>query len=79
MAIKSEATPEMIALAESFEKAINLYRNRDYKASLKAFKECRKINGDDIPTKIYIERMEALCNNPELAKVHDDIVNMTSK
>lgn len=79
MAIKSEATPEMIALAESFEKAINLYRNRDYKASLKAFKECREINSDDMPTKIYIERMEALCNNPELAKVHDDIVNMTSK
>jgi len=46
---------------------------------LKAFKECQKIKADDEPTRIYIERMEALVANPELAKNHDDIVNMTSK
>ena len=69
----------MIRLVDVFEKAISLYRERQYEKALQAFKECQKIKADDEPTRIYIERMETLVNDPELAKTHDDIVNMTSK
>ena len=79
MAVKKEADESMISLVDVFEKAISLYREKQYEKALKAFKECQKIKADDEPTRIYIERMEALVANPELAKNHDDIVNMTSK
>ena len=64
MAVKKEADKDMIALVGAFEKAISLYRDRKYGEALQAFKECQKIKADD---------------DPELAKTHDDIVNMTSK
>ena len=79
MAVKKEADKDMIALVGAFEKAISLYRDRKYGEALQAFKECQKIKADDEPTRIYIERMEGLVADPELAKTHDDIVNMTSK
>jgi len=79
MAVKKEAKDEDIKLVEVFEKGISLYRDRDYKGALEAFKECKKIKDNDEPTNLYIERMEELCSNPELAASHDDIVNMTSK
>ena len=79
MAVKKEADKDMIALVDAFEKAISLYRDRKYGEALQAFKECQKIKADDEPTRIYIERMEGLVADPELAKTHDDIVNMTSK
>lgn len=79
MAVKNEANEEMIHLVDAFEKAISLYRERQYEKALQAFKECQKIKADDEPTKMYIERMEGLVADPELAKAHDDIVNMTSK
>lgn len=79
MAVKKEADENMIALVNAFEKAISLYRERQYLLALQAFKECQKIKADDEPTRIYIERMESLVSDPELAKTHDDIVNMTSK
>jgi len=79
MAVKKEADKDMIALVGAFEKAISLYRDRKYGEALQAFKECQKIKADDEPTRIYIERMESLLADPELAKTHDDIVNMTSK
>ena len=79
MAVKKEADKDMIALVGAFEKAISLYRDRKYGEALQAFRECQKIKADDEPTRIYIERMESLLADPELAKTHDDIVNMTSK
>lgn len=79
MAVKKEADANMISLVNAFEKAISLYRDRKYGEALQAFKECQKIKADDEPTRIYIERMESLVADPELAKTHDDIVNMTSK
>ncbi len=79
MAVKKEASLEMLSLVEHFEKAISLYRERKYEQALEAFRECQKIKADDEPTRLYIERMEELCRNVEKAKTHDDIVNMTSK
>ena len=79
MAVRKEADENMIKLVDAFEKAISLYRERKYLEALQAFKECQKIKSDDEPTRIYIERMESLVSDPELAKTHDDIVNMTSK
>ncbi len=79
MAVKTEANEVMLQLCNQFEKAISLYRERKYKEALEAFKECQKIDASDEPTKLYIERMQELVSNPELATTHDDIVNMTSK
>jgi len=79
MAVKSEASDVMVRLCKQFEDAISLYRQRKYTDALEAFKECQKIDESDEPTKLYIERMEELVANPELAASHDDIVNMTSK
>lgn len=79
MAVKNEANEKEIKLVEVFERGISLYRERNYKEALQAFKECKKIKENDEPTNLYIERMEELCSNPELAASHDDIVNMTSK
>ena len=79
MAVKQEADETMVNLVNAFEKGISLYRERRYGEALEAFKECQKIKADDEPTRIYIERMENLLSDPELAKTHDDIVNMTSK
>jgi len=79
MAVKKEASDVMIKLCEQFETGISLYRERKYNEALQAFRECQKIDENDEPTKLYIERMEELVANPELAATHDDIVNMTSK
>ena len=79
MAVKKEASNQMLSLVEQFEKGISLYRERQYSEALLAFRECQKIKADDEPTKIYIERMEELCSDAQKAKDHDDVVNMTSK
>ncbi len=79
MSIKSEATPEMIQLADIFENAITCYRSKRYTEALNLFTECLTIVPEDEPSKMYKERMESLIADQSAGITHDDIVNMTSK
>ena len=77
--LKSEASERDLELIDFFEKGIDKYRDRDYVSALKIFEKCVNLNLDDGPSNAFAKKLAELVANPELAKTHDDIVNMTSK
>lgn len=79
MSLKSNASDRDLELVDRFEKGIDKYRERDYAGALQTFESCLEVNPDDAPSKVFIQKLAELVANPELAKTHDDVVNMTSK
>jgi len=79
MAVRSEASAEMVQLVGIFENAIDFYRQREYQKALNLFNKCLEVSPDDEPSKMYVERMKMLLADAETAATHSDIVNMTSK
>jgi len=55
---------EMEKAFNIFNSAIELYRNRKFKEALEAFRECRDMLPEDIPTSMYIDRCTELIKNP---------------
>ena len=79
MAVRSEASAEMVQLVGIFENAIDFYRQKEYQKALNLFNKCLEVSPDDEPSKMYVERMKMLLADAETAATHSDIVNMTSK
>ena len=55
---------EMEKAFNIFNSAIELYRDRKFKEALEAFRECRDMLPEDIPTSMYIDRCTELIKNP---------------
>jgi adenylate cyclase len=78
MGVASEASEERRALAETFSRAVDAYREKRFADSLKLFDRCSEINPDDEATKIFRERVATLVQHGVPAD-WSDVINMTSK
>lgn len=71
----SDDTKEFLA---SFELALDLFNERNWKEAEKAFKKLLKINQDDGPSAVYLNRCTDYVKNPP-AKDWDGVFNLTQK
>ena len=66
------------AFVEIFEHGLALYRAEQWEEALKEFSRVLELKPDDYPSRIYIERCEALKENPPEG-VWDGVFTMTKK
>ena len=78
MAVRSEASAEMVALADRFNFAIDAYRAKDFSKALLMFTKCIELVPDDEPSKIFLDRVKILLKEG-VPEDWSDIVSMTSK
>jgi adenylate cyclase len=62
----------------AYERGIDLYRTRDYISALTQFETALRLDGDDGPTAVYLERSRDLAANPP-APDWDGVYVMTRK
>jgi adenylate cyclase len=62
----------------AYERGIDLYRTRDYISALTQFETALRLDGDDGPTAVYLERSRELAANPP-APDWDGVYVMTRK
>lgn len=79
MGERVSATDKQLELVSVFESGIDKYRDRDYKGALQIFEKVLQLDGNDGPAQAFIKKLQPLIADPELAKTHDDVVNMTTK
>ena len=65
-------------IIENYEKALGLYRQRDWDGAIKGFKKTQSLNADDKASRIYLERCRYFKENPP-EKDWDGVWTMTSK
>jgi adenylate cyclase len=59
-----ESFPNMPAVLKLFEKAYSHHAKRDWGQALKAFQEVLRLNPNDIPSKLYLDRCRHYYANP---------------
>lgn len=47
-----------------YKQALNLYKQRKFKEALEKFEECLRIDPEDGPSKVYVERCQYFLQNP---------------
>lgn len=57
-------TEQQKRLLEQYNKALNLYKQREWEKALNEFKKALEIVPDDGPSKLYIERCLEYMKNP---------------
>ena len=83
--IASEATQELLDMVKNWEKAFNLYENKDFQAALNIFQAIYSNNnvlrgGTDFTAKKYLDRCTKYLSSPPDEKAWDGGVdNLTSK
>jgi len=55
---------EKMQLLESYNRGIELYKQRDFSAALEHFKAAHEVDPSDGPTNLYITRCETYIQNP---------------
>ena len=73
-----KAIPQLDEIIENYEKALNLYRQRDWDGAIKAFDKTLSLYSDDKASRIYLERCRYFKANPP-EKDWDGVWTMTSK
>jgi adenylate cyclase len=64
LARKGELTPEMEKIREFFTKGIELYWDRQWDAAMAMFERALSVNGEDNPSRVFIERCRIYRENP---------------
>lgn len=67
-----------IELLPIYNKALELYRNRNFVEAKKLFQKCLEIYPEDGPSKIFLERCDIFIQNPP-PDDWDGVFVMTSK
>ncbi len=67
LARKNQTTGLTADLMVQFEKARQLYCNREFEAAMAAFRLCTSIDPDDGPSNIFLARCESYIESPPLA------------
>jgi len=75
---KGELTPEQIRLRDTFHQALELYRKRDFIQAKEKFEQCLKIEPEDHPSKVFIERCQQYLISP-LPMDWDGVYRLTRK
>jgi adenylate cyclase len=78
LAMRTEARPDLEALAEMSEKAIEAYQARDWEAALDLFEEISRLRPGDGPSEILACRCRAYLDSPP-AETWDGVFKMTGK
>lgn len=78
MAVRSEATGNLVALADRFNLAIDAYREQRFPDALLLFSKCLDVAPDDAATKIFLDRVKDLLKNGK-PEGWSDVINMTTK
>jgi adenylate cyclase len=78
VAVRSEATPQLIALTDRFNLAIDAYREKRLDDAIMLFTKCLESHPDDAASSIFLERVREL-KKSGLPAEWSDIINMTSK
>lgn len=55
---------EMLKLLVLYKKGLESYKNRDFQKAFQYFSECLKINPNDGPSTVYVERCKEYIQNP---------------
>lgn len=66
------------SLLEFYNKGLELYRNRKFKESIKAFEKALEFNPEDGPSAMYIQRCKDYIKNPP-PENWDGVYVMTTK
>ncbi|MEN2998395.1 MAG: tetratricopeptide repeat protein, partial [Brevinematia bacterium] len=61
MELSKEST---VRLLSYYKKGLSFYRNRDFTTAIQYFSECLRINPEDGPSKVYLERCKEYLQNP---------------
>jgi len=78
--IASSAPPNLIEMVKNWEKAFNLYEQKDFKAAQEIFKAVYDVNNGDKTAKKYYNRCVSFIKTPPDAETWDDGVdNLTEK
>lgn len=64
LARKGELSPEMEQIREFFTKGIELYWDRQWDAAIAYFEQALAVNGQDNPSRVFIERCQIYRENP---------------
>jgi len=64
LARKGELSKEQLTIREYFIKGIELYWDRKWKEAIKQFELAISVNGQDPPSKVFIERCKIYTDNP---------------
>ena len=75
---KGQTTAAMADLVDEFEKALKIYRERDFVTAKSIFENCLEILEDDKPSKTYIARCDAYIVTPPPAD-WDGVFTLTEK
>lgn len=55
---------DKIRLLQYYKKGLSLYRNKEFSSAIGYFMECLKIDPDDGPSKVYVERCKEYIQSP---------------
>jgi adenylate cyclase len=75
---KNQTEGSVADLVEKFGRALDLYKDGDYKAALAAFESCLQIAPDDGPALTYVDRCRSFIAEPPAAD-WDGVFTLTSK
>ena len=64
LALRSEARPELVELANLSERALALYRSREWEEALAIFEEMGRLRPGDGPSRVLAERCLAFLDSP---------------
>ncbi len=78
IAIRDEATETQLKLVETFDKALNLFEERDWKKAKATFREVIKIDPEEKPSVRYVQMCDKFIKDEPEAD-WDGVFNLTSK
>ena len=64
LAIKGELAPTAIELRDAFEAGLAAYRSSDWDRAAKLFGDCREIDSEDGPARVFLDRVQHLRADP---------------
>jgi adenylate cyclase len=78
--IREEASPDLISMANAWEKGFNAYEKQEFLEAQNVFKTIYRKNNADLAAKLYLDRCEKFLASPPSGKDwNDGVDNLTEK
>lgn len=75
---KGELGPEQAKMIDAYREGLTRFRARDWDNAFSAFETARRVNGEDVPTKVYIKRCADFSLSPP-AEDWDGVFDVLTK
>ncbi|WP_439647449.1 adenylate/guanylate cyclase domain-containing protein [Brucepastera parasyntrophica] len=76
--VYSDAPPNVLKLCEYFNQAVDAYQKRQFKEAYLLFDKCLKLDPEDKPSRIFINRINTLIKEG-IPENWTGVINLTSK